>query len=571
MFSDGERADLSYFALDWPEAFRWEFSARRRDILACFYSSKSDNSALISGLREQFVDLNKFLDQIMEQLTNPQSVSQDIFDDFSIILDVLDHVGESFPRQLGDSVKAAQNRIQVAIIAMSLMMDTFRKDIAKTSLINILQGFDWKSVNGSTVLHAAGLDSVVGVDKALDGLIFDVLGDFINQKMSSWKQKLDFYVNLCEVEKYRSVGVNCFQSWLAALRREAELSREFLIDLFHNLPRFYEFDRNATIECFNSLFVNYREIILETSDLFEAVLEFLNRLPRKLEIVGPIISDMANRFKLSAKHPNKMSQNCCSNLLKFVLIFHDLGLPAVSKLSEALVDNMDLNKFPKLYNEFCKVACAQLKNYSFKSEEFRLMFQKFSNGSRQTMFVANILNHYKANMEMDWENLLPFIEADGEERRDVLERTLDSIAAYDKYEQKRLFEMLLTNYYPQEVEKFQRSLPSTILPKLIIVLVKSGSLLIPDFLSLFGPSSHLNSHGFDSLTAARLCALYKGLCQHPNWSQSKLATILVPQSAPEFWLRCLLDVQDYNQLEAFSLLANAPLSTRLSAMNCKRK
>lgn len=560
---------VNSFSLDCPEAFRWELSARRRELLAYAFAVDADNSNILNGLREQFGRLNVFLDQIMEQVPNQPSISPEIADDFSIITDALAYVAECFSRQLGDAVKSLQNRIQVAIIAMSLMMDNFRKDIAKAALINILQEFEWSRVTGSTVLQATGLDSVVGVDKTLDGLIFDVIGGFINKHMIDWNQKLDFYINLCEVEKYRSVGMNCFQSWLAGLRREAELSKEFLLDLFINLPRFYKFDRKDTIECFNSLFVNYRELILESPDLFQAVIDFLNRLPCELDVVGPIISDMASRFKLITRQSNKMSEICCANLLKFVCLFHGLNLISVSKLSDALLDNMDLNKFPKLYYDFCKVACFQLKCYSFKSDDFRIMFQKFTSGSREALFLAFILSNFKTDLEKDWDNLLPFIETDCEERRDLLEVTLDSIAAHEKYDQPCLFELLLTQYYPLEVEKFKQSLPSTVLPKLILVLIKSGSLLIPDFLQLFGPSSLMNTIGFDSLTAARLCALYKGLCQHPIWSQSKLATILVPQSAPEFWLRCLLDVQDYNQLEAFSLLANAPCPTRLSALKCK--
>ena len=127
---------------------------------------------------------------------------------------------------------------------------------------------------------------------------------------------------------------------------------------------------------------------------------------------------------------------------------------------------------------------------------------------------------------------------------------------------------ILLNLYPQYVKKFKCSSVENddkftkVLALILGILLKSKRITWTDLSGTFGP----NSAKLDN--RASFCKIYI------IWLKMKtklnfIRIVLNPTNSAELWVKCLIDLHDYGQIDFFNVYYNTTVTSRIECF--KRK
>jgi hypothetical protein len=381
-----------------------------------------------------------------------------------------------------------------------------------------------------------------------------------------------------------------------------------LLDMFDE----DEDDIEALPEYLTIIYNSNRLEFLENTRIFGKFLKTLCKL-RESPNFSSIITGFNSKIRSFLNRQEAKKDGVVENCTKFVIEFYDLGIGCIGQFADFILkcqlmkledccaltrrriyrlleihlkksgkrlEEMKFHESLKNLNlkyEFVQEMIDNLDKTGFKGDYFILTIYSEFLDENYFNLLEKYLKRFKICYNCFDEEFDDFFLNFSENEENIEKQSITDDSPFPIID----LELELVNFlfflYPNYIKKFKGPIESLsdqfikILTVILGILLEFNKVTWSDLSGTFGPNS-ASSSSFRWENRAYFCKIYSlwlKMGMKPNL-KSTLKSVLNPRNSAEFWLKCLLDFNNYGQIEFFNEYYNTFFINRIECFKGKR-
>ena len=569
-----------------PKLLLHQFKMERQNLLLLSTSASSTSSSIITLQSQKLKQMNDFLDAIEYSETDEEWNSS-----LSLGIDMLLRAVKtvSFASPLKD-------KLLVKLYKYKLKLILIRKPIDLRELEDCFNNCtENKSIDA--------FEEYFGLYPELDALLADKVLEY------SVNFSLHDKVKFCLDMKRRGGRENICKELMTVIFKDVKAAKECEIQsntvlLLLDLIKIYMEAVSDTSYDISDMIVSVyscnRKEFLENSRIFDKFIEILQVCLKLPDSPNSLVTMLNSKIRSYLSRPEAKDDRIIQSCLKFVLELVDLNIGCINQFADFLLkfqlmklgncSRPTRNLMYKLFSKHSIVyPSAFLENLS--STELKYEFVNYVLGSKKSSgsYLISIFTDYNDEKyieilekylklfvdpdifkegkfsEFDMFDDDLFIQVDSEEL-ELVAIPDESLLAFFK-------DVLLPNYMKTFRSK-NNDVFNSKLPRLIAIichlLLNGGKITWTELSPTFGLNAATSAS--DWMTRSIYCKIYLTFVKliGKSTSQSVLKNILNPVNAAEFWIKCLLDFKQYDQVDFFEQYYQCTMNDRLDCFKRKQ-